>query len=354
MKRTQWKDAFRNIRKQAVSYLSVVLIALLGAGSFLSISYASDSMRKNCAENYDAMKFRNIEVISTLLLTPDDLDALRGLDGVTEVEPVWQAGCNLFLNDKKTKATFITPGEKINVPVVKEGRLPENVTECAVESRIAEALDLRVGDVIESYEMTDDLGQYFSVWEPMTVTGIVEHPDHLSTSLEETGYVIVVSSAFDHENLEGCCMKAEILIGSMEGIDRFSNRAKTISAGMIEKIEALAKERTPLRDAAVKEKAYATLDEYEKNYKEFLAEAKDDLEKLKADPNASKEDIEDCESRIKSSESGAWTRCAPRLKRQPGRAGSCWTSGEVRASFSCSPEPRISAASAPRSRSCSS
>ena len=100
MKRTQWKDAFRNIRKQAVSYLSVVLIALLGAGSFLSISYASDSMRKNCAENYDAMKFRNIEVISTLLLTPDDLDALRGLDGVTEVEPVWQAGCNLFLNDK--------------------------------------------------------------------------------------------------------------------------------------------------------------------------------------------------------------------------------------------------------------
>ncbi len=302
MKRTQWKDAFRNIRKQAVSYLSVVLIAMLGAGSFLSISYASDSMRRNCSENYDAMKFRNIEVISTLLLTQEDLDALRGLDDVTEVEPVWQAGCNLFFNDNKAKATFITPGEKINVPIVKEGRLPENVTECAVESRIAEALELKIGDVIENFEMTDDLGQYFSVWEPMTVTGIVEHPDHLSTSLEETGYVIVVSSAFDHDSLEGCCMKAEILVGSMEGIDRFSERAKTISAGMIEKIETLAKERTPIRDAAVKEKAYAAIDDYERSYNEFLAEAREDLKKLKADPNASKEDIEDCESRISSYE----------------------------------------------------
>ena len=302
MKKTQWKDAFRNIWKQKVSYLSVVLIALLGAGSFLSISYASDSMRENCAENYDAMKFRNIEVISTLLLTPGDLDALRGLDDVTTVEPVWQAGCNLFFGDKKARATFITPGEKINVPIVKEGKLPENVAECAVESRIAEALELRVGDVIENFEMTDDLGQYFALWEPMTVTGIVEHPDHLSKSLEETGYVIVVASAFDHDSLEGCCMKAEILVGPMEGVDRFSERAKTISAGMIGKIEALAKERTPIRDAAVKEKAYATIDEYEKNYTEFLAEARADLEKLKADPNASKDDIEDCESRISSYE----------------------------------------------------
>ena len=301
-KRTQWKDAFRNIWKQKVSYLSVVLIALLGSGSFLSISYASDSMRKNCRDNYDSMKFRNVEVISTLLLTEEDLDALRGIEDVAEIEPVWQAGCNLYLEDKKTKATFISLGEKINLPLVKEGRLPENLYECAVESRIAEALELKVGDVLESFEMTDDLGQYFAVWEPITVTGIVEHPDHLSTNLNETGYVIVLPDAFDHDSLEGCCMKAEILVGSMEGIDRFSGLAETLGAGMVGKIEALAEERTPIRDAEMKAKAYAAIDDYEKTYNDMLDDAKAELEGLKADPNASKDDIKDCEERISSLE----------------------------------------------------
>ena len=37
MKRTQVKDALRNIRSRKVSFLSIILIALLGVAAFLGL-----------------------------------------------------------------------------------------------------------------------------------------------------------------------------------------------------------------------------------------------------------------------------------------------------------------------------
>ena len=298
MKRTQWKDALRNILKQKVSWLSIVVIALLGVGSFLSISYASDSMRKNCSAQYAQMQFRNIEVVSTHLLTPEDLDALRALTGVKDVEPIWMANAEVLNGDVSQKAAFLSLGERINVPLVREGRLPQLETECAVESKLAEAMDWQVGDLIEEYSMTDDTGQYFLMWEPPTITAIVEHPDHLSLSLGEAPYILVVPACFDHEALEGCCMKAELRIEGASDGDRFSASSKAASEKIVQRVDALAAERTPLRDAELRQTAYALLDEYEATYRDNLAEQQALQESLKADPSASQEDIEDNESYI--------------------------------------------------------
>ncbi|MBO7364159.1 MAG: ABC transporter permease [Lachnospiraceae bacterium] len=298
MKKTQWTDALRNILKQKVSYLSVVLIALLGAGSFLSISYASVSMQKNCSAWYEEMNFRNIEVVSSRLLTAGDLDALRGLEGVTDVEPVWVANGELYKKGKPVETVFISLGERINLPVVKEGRLPQNELECAVESRLAEKMELEPGDVIEDYSMVDESGQYFILWEPLTVTAIVEHPDHLSLNLGEAGYILVLPSAFDHEALQGSCMKAEVLTAALPDENRFSEKNRAASREMADRIEALADVRTPIRDAELKALAYAEADEYEQAYRDMLAEQLELREALNTDPSASEEEIRDNEDYI--------------------------------------------------------
>lgn len=298
MKRTQWKDALRNIAKQKVSWLSVVVIALLGVGSFLSISYAADSMRKNCSAWYAQMRFRNIEVVSTHLITAEDLNALRELEGVRDVEAIWLANGEVYKDGTSQKASFLSLTERINIPLVREGRLPQTETECAVERRLAEEMDWHLGDVIEEYNMIDDTGQFFYGGESMTVTAIVEHPDHLSLNLGETPYLLVLPSLFDHEALQGSCMKAEIQIGELPDANRFSERNSAVSAAMVQRIEALAAERTPLRDAALKEAAYAQIDEYEAVYRDSLAEQLALREALKADPSAAQEDISENESYI--------------------------------------------------------
>ena len=260
MKKTQFTDARRNIRRNIVSFISILIIALLGVATFLGIGYAAASMRRNATERYQEMRFRSLEVISTLLFTQEDLDAIRSIDGVADVQPVRQAAAQLYAGEKDIDATMMTLSEGVNVPLVSEGRLPEAIGEMAVESSIAEALDLHVGDRIDMPTMLDSFGQYFRYCEEFTVTGIIIHPDHLSLTLDETPYAVVVPESFDTEEMDGCFVKAEVTLDSGLPADRFSDSYRAEVRRIADEIKATAAERTPLRDAEVKEQAYQEIE----------------------------------------------------------------------------------------------
>ncbi|MBR4905589.1 MAG: FtsX-like permease family protein [Clostridia bacterium] len=291
MKKTQFLDAIRNIKKRIVSYLSVVLIALLGTSIFLSIGFASKAIMRNGTNAYDSMHFRNIEVISTLLISEENIAALKALDGVQAVDPVWQAGASIGHDEQNADAAFVTVGEHVSVPEVLEGRLPENEDECAIEQSLAEALHLVIGDRIGDYSMTDDAGQYL-IYHEFLVTGVVLHPDHLSTTFAQTPYVVVTKEAFDLETLQGACMKAEIAIGNANG-NRFSEAHKKVVSTVIDRIETLAVVETPKTDAAVKAAAHAQIDAMEQANRE-------DLEKARQETPPDEEQIAYLESRFES------------------------------------------------------
>ena len=126
MKRTQRKDALRNIGRQKVSYLSIVIIALMGVTAFLGICYAAAAMKVNGSKAYNELDFRDVEVISTHLLTEEDLAALKNTAGVLDVEPLWQTGANAYGSGARESAVVITVTERLNRPNVREGRLPRN------------------------------------------------------------------------------------------------------------------------------------------------------------------------------------------------------------------------------------
>lgn len=273
MKKTQWKDAVRTIKKRIVPYLSVILIALLGTSIFLCIGFAGKAIVRNGTAAYDSMNFRSIEIISTLLISEDDIAELNALDGVQKAEPVWQAGASVYHNGVSENANFITVGRDINVPQVLEGRLPENEQECAVEYSLAEKLGLHVGDLLDDYSMTDSAGEYLNYCE-FLITGIVLHPDHLSLTVNSAGYVIVTKEAFDLETLQGACMKAEVLIDDTANGDRFFGAHNKAVSSVIEKIEALAAVQTPKTDEQVKAASHARIDAMEQA-------TLDDIEKAK-------------------------------------------------------------------------
>ena len=47
MKKTQIKDILRNIRKQKVSFISVIVIAMLGVAVYLGLDYSAAGMTRN-------------------------------------------------------------------------------------------------------------------------------------------------------------------------------------------------------------------------------------------------------------------------------------------------------------------
>lgn len=281
MKRTQFKDALRNIWKQKISFLSIAVIAALGVTIFLGIDYSANAVRKNGTAFYADTQFRDAEILSTLLLSEEDLSELRNLDGVTDVEGVYMTGVKVASDGIRTDANVISLTERINLPVVLEGRLPEKNSECAVEQRLMTQMGWEVGDVITVTDASDGKPEYLKN-ATFTISASITHSDHVCTSIPETLYIMVMPDAFDAEALNGCYMKAEVMVDRSVDLNRYENPYRTTVKPVSERIEALADVRTPMQEASVKDHANALLDEN----RQKLADA----EKALADSRAELDD----------------------------------------------------------------
>ena len=261
MKLTQRKDALRNIGKQKVSYLSIVIIALMGVTAFLGICYAAAAMKVNGSKAYNELDFRDVEVISTHLLTEEDLAALKNTAGVLDVEPLWQTGANAYGGGARESAVVITVTERLNRPNVREGRLPQNPSECAIERSLAEKMGLQVGDTMEWLEMTDATGQFFLSPDNLLITGIITSPDHINRNVPDVPYVLVTRDAFDHEALDGCCMKALVAVERASNANRFDAAYNDAVTQVSDRIEGLAPAQIALRDERLQAQAQEQIDE---------------------------------------------------------------------------------------------
>ena len=76
---TRRLDALRNVLKNKTSYLSVMLIAFLGVTAFLSMEYAAFSLRRAGSDAYNEMNFRDIEVVSPLMLGEEDFETIKNI-----------------------------------------------------------------------------------------------------------------------------------------------------------------------------------------------------------------------------------------------------------------------------------
>ena len=260
MKPTQLKDALRNIWKQKVSYLSIIVIAFLGVTTFLGIDYSDGALKKNGSRMYNGVNFRDIEIVSTMLLTMEDLEKISSTEGVADTEAVWQTEAKLSSEGKRVDAQVISLTERMNQPDLVEGRLPETVRECAVEQGLAEEMGWQTGDEIEVLDAKGETAKYL-LDSHYVITGIANHPDHTSVSIPDTLYVMVKKDAFDQEALDNCFMKAEITIGKPDDMDRFGKQYDKPVEEVMARLDVLAEERSEYRDRSVREKGQSQIDE---------------------------------------------------------------------------------------------
>ena len=252
MKRTQLKDALRNIWKQKVSWFAIVVIAMLSVMAYLGINFASRGIAGNGNAFYDETHFRDAEIISTLLVTPDDMDAILAVEGVADAEGVYQTSGKLENKGVEQNVDVVSLTERINTPQLLEGRLPETDGECAVEKAVMDALELSVGDTIFVTDARGDRAAYL-LRNEFVITGVVNHPDHAVWPLQIPGNrdVIVLSEAFDREALDGCYMKAELLVDGTAGMDRFGAEYKAVVSEVMGRLETLSADRTAIRSGEI-------------------------------------------------------------------------------------------------------
>ncbi|MBR0356137.1 MAG: ABC transporter permease [Clostridia bacterium] len=250
MKPTQRKDALRNIGRQKVSYLSIVIIALMGVTMFLGMNYSAAAIDTNGTTFYNDVDFRDIEIVSTRLLSQEDMDILRGIEGVRDAEGIVMTQVRVASGTARKSVNATTFSQRINRPLLVEGQLPADAGSCAVEQNLAQQMGWQVGDRIE---LTDAEGKQalFLTGREFTVTGIVDHPDHICDSVPDTLYVLLAPEAFDLDIFTGSYMKAELLVDAPREGSRFDDAYRSAVAAVKNRIDAISEARADIRQKEV-------------------------------------------------------------------------------------------------------
>ncbi|MBR3242884.1 MAG: FtsX-like permease family protein [Parasporobacterium sp.] len=283
MRHTFFKEILRTIKKQKVSFISILVVALLAVTAYLGINFSAAAMKNNAADFYKSHNFRDFEITSTQLLTEEDLDALRETEGVADVEGLYQTTGKIDLREMQSAVSILSLTERINVPSLDEGRLPTAADECAVEGELAEENHLKVGSKVRLLGTNNGIPEYLKTGE-LTITGIFTHPDHYAKKkyVPENRYLLVTKEAFDQEALEGGMLKALVLMEKPEDMKVFDSVYGSLSEEMNRKLEEMGTVRAGMRTEAVHQKAEDKINEGQKKLddgKEKLENARKELDK---------------------------------------------------------------------------
>ena len=268
-------DAVREIKNTFSRFLSILVLAAL-AVAFLSGLRATAPDMKYTADNYyDRTHMMDGYVLSTLGLTQDDLDALAGADGISQVEGAWTVDATAV--DCIVSVRSIP--ERLNLLEVKRGRLPEAPDECVTESRLLVELGLDVGDKLELVMDEDNEGGL--ICTAYTIVGVVNCPlfvgtDRGTSSLGSgsvDAFVFVPGENFTYDYFTTAYFTGD----GLEALDSYGSEYEDKSEALVDSLDALGSERSQLRFDSLIGDAQQELDDARAELEDAKAEADQEL-----------------------------------------------------------------------------
>lgn len=313
MKKALMKDNFKEIKKTHRRFLSILLMAFLGVGFFAGIRATSPDMVDTIDKYYKEQNVYDIQVISTLGLTNEDIDAISNIEGVEKAIGEYEVDGEVEIENKEIVTKVIGIAE-INKPKLLEGRLPENINECVVETNFLSFNNKKIGDTIEvNIEKTKNSEgeeiEYLKQKE-LTIVGTVESPLYISrdrgnSSLGagKVNYYLYI----DKNNINANDVFTNIYI-KVKDADKYQT-SSTKYEDLIEetktKIENIKEEREKARQEQLVESATKKLTEAETEFNNEKQNAENQLAEAEAKIADGKAEIEKAEAEVNKNEETA-------------------------------------------------
>ncbi len=282
MKSAMQKDFWREIGHTKSRFFSIMILVALSV-AFLSGLKATAPDMKHTGDDYlDSLHLADIQVLSTLGLTDDDIDALKAQESIenAEGEYVIDAFADSGTAEAVVKILSLS-GAGINDVLLREGRLPERADECVVEENMLELLDISIGDTItlEPDSKLDDA----LAGEEYTVVGTVRSPVYIAvergTSSIGSGtvkaYLYLPRDAFALDYYTAAYAR---VTGAAE-MTAFYDEYDDYIDDVIDTLEAFGDERAALRHDSLVAEATEKLDDAQQELDDAKAEADEELGK---------------------------------------------------------------------------
>ncbi|MBO7727075.1 MAG: hypothetical protein J6S50_00970, partial [Oscillospiraceae bacterium] len=271
MTRTQLLDARRNIRREIIAYLSIVIIGMLASLSYLGIAYSAATLKKDAVRFFNSYGLWDLEITSTMLMDEENLKTILSFPSVEEAERVWQVDTKLRTGGRNINVSVTSLPGNLSRPKLLEGRLPEKVTECAVEKELLDQYGLSVGQRISlDSKLISDVDPLLV--KDFVITGVFQTPEHITHMVPVTPYILVSEDSFNKEGLDGSFMKIRIrVVGAPE--NRYSDAYWDVISPVENAINAIADEQAAQRG----ERLQANIDNKIAEGRQKLLEGQEEL-----------------------------------------------------------------------------
>ena len=100
------KEVLRSITHSWGRFLAIAVMAALGCGFYAGLRMTGPDMRLAGDEYYDATELCDLRVVSSLGMSDEQVDMLRGVEGVSGVMPRLRGGCHISAGRRAVHAAL--------------------------------------------------------------------------------------------------------------------------------------------------------------------------------------------------------------------------------------------------------
>lgn len=248
MKSSAIKNIVREIWGTKARFFSILAIIGLGVGFFAGVKAASPTMVQSMVDYASRQNIMDFRLMSTVGFDENDVEEIAKTEGVAFA----QAGyfTDAVMNDSSKKSVVrihsCSENDKINVPVLIEGRLPEKSGEIVVEDA-SFSNEIKIGSTIKfdrTVKSSQDGKEEDIPLEKteFTVVGVVKSPLYISFQKGKTNvgngtisyYMMILPEDFSSERYTELYLTSDY---TEKGGYPFCDEYETEMSALQEKIE---------------------------------------------------------------------------------------------------------------------
>ena len=282
MKSAMQKDFWREIKHTKSRFFSIMILVALSVAFLSGLRATAPDMKKTGDDYLDSLHLADIQVLSTLGLTDEDIDAIRAQKNIenAEGEYVLDAFASSGGAEAVVKVLSLSD-EGINDVLLREGRMPARADECVVEENMLGLLGISIGDTIAlepDSKMDDALAD-----EQYTVVGTVRSPVYIAvergTSTIGSGtvkaYLYLPREAFTLDYYTAAYVRVSGAAEMTAFYDEYDDHIDDV----IDSLKDFADSRAQLRHDNLVDEATEKLDDAQQELDDAKAEADEELGK---------------------------------------------------------------------------
>ncbi len=309
-KRALHKDILMEIKKTRQRFLSIFFIVALGVAFFSGVRASNPDMRLTADQYIDRYQLMDIRLIGTLGFEEEDVEAIRGLDGVEDAEGAWMSDVLCLWEKDQLVLQVLSSMERFNQIEVTKGRMPVKETECLIDNRLAAHWGIKIGDVLELSSGTEDPIEDTLACSSLEVVGIGNHAGYIAATRgsstigdgEINGFIVGTPELFASDTYTQICIRAKGSLELLSHSTEYDERVDELIALLQDAENAMCQNRYDTVKSELTEaiaEAKETFAEGKQEAQEQLTEAREQLEEAQRELAEGKETLLSSEQEVR-------------------------------------------------------